>query len=108
MPAGAPPARRARGRARRAGAGQSLGDRGRAARACWLAMQALTAASGSQLAGTPEYRRWVEAAGRYARPRTLDRARVELAMASVQEEVGRLTEAWASYHHALAQGPAAR
>ena len=64
---------------------EAISDTARAARACILAMEALTWYGWSEVdLATPEYAQWAERADRYARPDTVERARADNAMATVK------------------------
>ena len=81
---------------------ETLGDRPRAARACRLALDALYGYGGAMTAGTPQFRRWAERAGRFAAPGSTDRIFADIAMGNVWIMTGREAEAWTAFQRALA------
>jgi DNA-binding CsgD family transcriptional regulator len=82
---------------------ERLGDRGRAFRACRLAIDCLDAQGATTSIFRPEYRRWAEQADHYADGNSIERVHADLALAMAWSAQGRLQEA-----HSLQIGALAR
>ncbi len=81
---------------------EALSDRGRAFRACRLALDALFAQGYRSAAFLPEYLVWAERAGTCAHPESIERIDADLALANAWDARGRKLEARALRREALA------
>jgi DNA-binding CsgD family transcriptional regulator len=81
---------------------EGLGDRGRAFRACRLALDCLYTRDGSRHAEQPEYRAWAERAIQYAAPDTIERSHADVALARVRYSQGQFAHTRALRLEALA------
>jgi len=74
---------------------ETLDDRGRAARACRLAGDAIHHYGGAQLWQTPEWKKWAMRADLYAQPGSIDRVYADVALALAERvTVGKGERAW--------------
>jgi DNA-binding CsgD family transcriptional regulator len=80
---------------------EALGDRGRAFRACRLALDGLFAQGYRSAAFQPEYLVWAERARVYATPDGIEQIHADLALAHAWHARGRLPDAWALRRTAL-------
>ena len=67
---------------------EAIADRGRAFRACRIALGALLQYGAATMWRAPEYRRWAERADQYAEPNTTDRVWADLEMGYVRGAEG--------------------
>jgi DNA-binding CsgD family transcriptional regulator len=81
---------------------EALGDRGRAFRACRLALDGLFAQGYRSAAYLPEYLAWAARAGSWADPDSIERVHADLALGQAWHVRGRLQEARALKLAALA------
>jgi DNA-binding CsgD family transcriptional regulator len=81
---------------------EELGDRGRAFRACRLALDGLFAHGYRSAATLPEYLAWAERAGSCADPDSIERVHADLALGQAWHQRRRLPEARALQMDALA------
>ena len=65
-------------------AAEDLGDPGRAAQACWLAIDSLRHYGAANVIARPEYRAWVQRLDRFSLPGTADRVRADIALAELR------------------------
>jgi ATP/maltotriose-dependent transcriptional regulator MalT len=72
---------------------QALGDRGRASRACRLALDAYTLQGATAPAALPEFRGWAEQARAYAESQSIERIKADHMLALVRVTQGRWQEA---------------
>ena len=63
---------------------EAIADRGRASRACRIALEAAYQYGAEMMWSSPEYRLWAERADRYAEPDTTDRVLADLALGGVR------------------------
>jgi DNA-binding CsgD family transcriptional regulator len=81
---------------------EKLGDRGRAFRACRLAMDCLVAAGAGVALTQPEYLMWAERASQYADPKTIERSVADSALARALYSRSQFAQARALRLQALA------
>jgi DNA-binding CsgD family transcriptional regulator len=81
---------------------ESVSDRGRAFRACRLALDCLYRLLGGFNASQPEYLTWAERATQYAAPESVERSLANVALARVRRSQGQFGQARALQLEALA------
>ena len=80
---------------------EAIGDRGRAARSCRIALEAAWQYGMLLVVGSPEGRLWADRADQYAEPNTTDRVLTDLMLGFVQAMEGDISEYRALHRRAL-------
>ena len=82
---------------------EGLDDRKRAARACWLALEAMNRDLTANAWRTPLYREWTTRADRFCVEDTMERVWTDVALADLCQAEGRENDSWPLYRRALEQ-----